>query len=619
MQPRLNSTRREQRGQPSVGESAAPSAVPLFFGNTGRPLFGWYHSAGQRTRPRHGVVICAPFGYEMMRTHRACRHLAQTLATSGVPAMRFDYDGTGDSAGSDHDLNRVDAWVASIGLAIEELKARSGVADVALVGIRFGALIAAEYARRHPVDSLVLMAPIVTGRAFVRELRATAAINTDRPLDPIDQGQEALGYHLSSATLADLQSIDLLKAAARPAAHALIIGREDLPGVEQPLVLALQQAGVAVTSSSTPVYGSMVQDHNTVVPLQLWDEIVQWIQRVPRQRHARSTSANSGKGMLARQAVFDGPDGAVRETFLSESGVFGIITRLAEDRSAQASTAWSVTPFRAVPPTILLLNIGTNHHVGSHRLYVTMAREGAALGYQVLRLDVSGIGDSAAGEVEAAGAVYSSRALDDVRRAMDVLERDHGARRFLLFGLCSGAYMAYHSAVVDPRVAGVVLVNLATFEWHPGDSLEMRQRKTFKSTQFYKRAMFDPDTWIRLVGGQVNARAVVGEIIRRLGARARSTWGRLRAQRAGTPRVNSVTENMRMLCRRGTDVLMVFGADEGGIDVMEEHLGGDASRMKKESLFRMAIIPDADHTFTGRTARTKLLELLDAHLRRPRT
>ena len=231
MQPTFDSTRLEQRAQPSVDESSAGSAIPLFFGTAGRPLFGWYHPAGQRTRPRHGVVICAPFGYEMMRTHRACRHLAQQLATSGVPALRFDYDGTGDSAGSDHDPGRVNAWLSSVGQAIEELKARGGVTDIALFGIRFGALLAAEYARRRPVDALVLMAPIVSGRALARELRAIEAMKTGRSSDNADVDQESLGYHLSSATLADLASIDLLKDTGRSAAHALIIGRQDLPSL----------------------------------------------------------------------------------------------------------------------------------------------------------------------------------------------------------------------------------------------------------------------------------------------------------------------------------------------------------------------------------------------------
>jgi hypothetical protein len=74
-----------------------------------------------------------------------------------------------------------------------------------------------------------------------------------------------------------------------------------------------------------------------------------------------------------------------------------------------------------------------------------------------------------------------------------------------------------------------------------------------------------------------------------------------------------------MLCRRGTRVLMVFDADDGGIDVMEAELGGGASRMKRESAFTLEIIEGADHTFTGRDARTTLVEVIANYLGQARS
>mgnify|MGYP006932803811 CR=1 FL=1 len=59
---------------------------------------------------------------------------------------------------------------------------------------------------------------------------------------------------------------------------------------------------------------------------------------------------------------------------------------------------------------------------------------------------------------------------------------------------------------------------------------------------------------------------------------------------------------------------MVFDAADGGIDVMEAALGGGASIMKREPLFQLAIVEDADHTFTGREARSALMDILSAYL-----
>jgi len=617
MQSTRNSTLRDERARPSVAESTTPPAVPLFFGTAGRPLFGWYHAAGQHARARIGVVVCAPFGYEMMCTYRACRHLAEALAASGVPAMRFDYDGTGDSSGSDYDPDRVNAWVGSIGLAIDELKTRSGVTDIVVFGLRFGALLAAEYARRHPVNALVLMAPITSGRTFVRELRALAVMNGGRATQGGDGELDTLGYHLSGETRTALARIDLLTLTESPAVEALVIGREDLPGAEQPFVLALERSGVLVSSSVTRDFANMVvAPHQATVPFELWDEVVRWVQQVPLQPNDSRTGFRAATSNAPAQlAIIDTPGGPVRETFVSDGTVFGVLCRPSE----HPSPAGTVVPLRAPLPTILLLNVGMNHHVGCHRLWVTASRAWAARGYQVLRLDSSGIGDSASRDMQAERALYSGQATDDVRRTMDVLENTQGAKRFLLCGLCAGAFMAYHTAVVDPRVVGVVMINVRAFEWHEGDTLDEYQRNTSKSTDFYRRAALQPQSWIRLASGNLHARVIAKKMLRRLRVRASGTWTRLWTARRGGAAGTTVLENMRTLCRRGTDVLMVFGSDEPGIDLMEEQLGSGASRMKREPSFRVTTIDQADHTFTGRAQRDELMATLDEYLQRRRS
>src|ERR1700754_2059370 len=45
-------------------------------------------------------------------------------------------------------------------------------------------------------------------------------------------------------------------------------------------------------------------------------------------------------------------------------------------------------------PVFVILNSGIIHRVGHHRMYVSLARMLARAGYQVLRFDLSGIGDS---------------------------------------------------------------------------------------------------------------------------------------------------------------------------------------------------------------------------------
>ena len=96
----------------------------------------------------------------------------------------------------------------------------------------------------------------------------------------------------------------------------------------------------------------------------------------------------------------------------------------------------------------LLINAGVLHRIGPHRLNVKIARSLAQGGVASLRFDLSGRGDSRA---TAGTNSYSEQAVHDLRAAMDFVQRNGGPRRFIVFGICSGAVNAFQIAVADPR------------------------------------------------------------------------------------------------------------------------------------------------------------------------
>jgi alpha-beta hydrolase superfamily lysophospholipase len=142
------------------------SGSPIVFQAASGACLGWFHAA--RGAPRRvAVVLCRPLGYEALCTYRTYTQLAQTLAAAGFDVLRFDYHGSGDSAGGDTDGQRVDAWLASIAAAVEQAKQLSGTNEVALFGMRFGATLAMEAAQRMGgIGSLMLWAPCPSGRAL---------------------------------------------------------------------------------------------------------------------------------------------------------------------------------------------------------------------------------------------------------------------------------------------------------------------------------------------------------------------------------------------------------------------------------------------------------------------
>jgi alpha/beta superfamily hydrolase len=138
------------------------------FGQDDR-LFGSYIPESGSAAPRAVVVLCYPFGQEYMRAHKAFRQVAVLLSRKGLPVLRFDYSGTGDSAGDGTETTLED-WVADVGAAIEEARRRSGATQVRLGGLRLGATLAALAARdRAEVERLVLWDPVVNGAGFLRD------------------------------------------------------------------------------------------------------------------------------------------------------------------------------------------------------------------------------------------------------------------------------------------------------------------------------------------------------------------------------------------------------------------------------------------------------------------
>ena len=162
---------------------------PFFFGTADRALYGAYHPPVGRVSDGLGAVLCYPTGVEYMRAHRAFRQLTTLLTRAGVHVLRFDYYGTGDSAGRSDEAT-IGQWRQDVGSAVQELKDMTGLSRVTVVGLRMGAAVAAQAVlERDDVDHLVLWDPIVRGERYLQELR-------DEPADTwFPSGTDRIGVH----------------------------------------------------------------------------------------------------------------------------------------------------------------------------------------------------------------------------------------------------------------------------------------------------------------------------------------------------------------------------------------------------------------------------------------
>ncbi|TFY97661.1 alpha/beta fold hydrolase [Ramlibacter humi] len=567
----------------------APAAHPIVFDAAGAWCRGWYHPPAGAARGL-AVVMCPPIGYEAICSYPTYHQLARAFAAQGFPVLRFDYHGTADSAGDDHEPSRVEAWRQSTVAAVEQVREHSGASQIALFGLRVGGTLAIDVAARiGGVDSLLLWAPCPTGKSFLRELRAGGATEEEGHL-------LAFGYPYSTQTVKDLQALDATRPQIRPAKRALVIGRDDLR-VESPLPVALRKAGVDTHHDTWPGYQAMVgEPREGVLSPQTLALLTQWL------LHSRAAGTQAETPAPAAAQNSARVTGEVQETVLMMGPAGALCGVLAEPADGAA-------PHRRGRTGVLLLNVGGNYRIGPHRFYVSAARAMAAAGYRVLRLDVAGIGDSPPVDGQPWANLYQRESAADVRAAMDALAA-RGCREFVLMGICSGSYLAFQAALVDTRVDGLVLMNSRLLEWtpgQPGDTWQNSMQQYAKSTAWYRQALFRPETWKRLLAGEVNVRLIAGRFL---------SLGAARAQRLlslDSEHEESLQRKMKKLCRRGTDVLMLVSDADDGRDYVEFHFGPEGRRVRANN-FRMAYVPEADHTFSRPGNQEYVLSELLRHL-----
>jgi len=565
---------------------------PVEFGG----CFGWLHPAvGSR-----GVVLCNSFGYEQLSVHRVWRGLADQFAAAGLPALRFDWHGSGDSVGDYTDPERVQAWLESVRGAVARLRAETGVSEVALVGLRLGATLAALIAEElGDVEALALLAPVVSGKAYVREMRALSAFGRSSAAPPAgsDDGEmEAAGFVMSASTLAEVRQIDLMATVQHaPARRVLLMHRPDAP-TDARLAARLGELGAETQETSIEGYSGFVCDSEfSQPPRAAFDLLVEWV----------------GRGAKKQEIPFDPPCSKPVRMRLA-----GAVEEPVELAGRARLIATACTP--TVPPTggtgendrpaLIFLNTGWYVRAGANRMAVTMARRCAARGFTSLRLDLAGVGDSDDAP-EGDSVVYNLKSCTDVSVAIDWLAA-RGHRRVVLFGICSGAYLSFQAAYRDPRIVGQILVNADHFEWTERDTIKMSQRTVGRGARqligIGLRAIFDLGKLRRILSGDPVA---VG-LARAASQRSVQALRRRLGAAADTP----AARHMREMLNRHVKTLLVFSTLDMGLAECRHQFGPEFDLVGKSEYLQLEIIDDASHTLAERRSRAALTVLLDKFL-----
>ncbi|HEY3802672.1 MAG TPA: alpha/beta hydrolase [Kofleriaceae bacterium] len=245
----------------------------------GHRLLGSLHAA---PRARDAALLCNPFGEEAARSHRTLRVLATQLERIGISAMRFDYGATGDSRGDGASAS-IAGWLADVATAAEHLRRETGARRLVIVGLRFGATLAALASTALAPHRLVLWDPVIDGRAYLAELAAQHGAYMREELGPAWHDRrvpgtptEALGTPISAAFAAELAAIDL--ASTPIAGRCTVVTTKPAPGTER-LRAHLARSAQWVELSDTTTWNSDAALNAMVVPMSIVQAIVARIEQ----------------------------------------------------------------------------------------------------------------------------------------------------------------------------------------------------------------------------------------------------------------------------------------------------------------------------------------------------
>jgi pimeloyl-ACP methyl ester carboxylesterase len=374
-------------------------------------LFGWLHVPAASNGD--GAVLIPPIGIEAAHADRFIRLLARRLCARGLSVLRFHLQGSGDSFGT---VRGWTDWCTNAVDAVEALRQRTNVAHPTLVGAHMGALLALHAAAHTEINNLVLIEPCWSGRDFLRKVRLRQKLEETIHRRPRVQGVEAGGFAFPEQLCADLEAL------------------QAQPPRDQRRVLVIEGKARELLTREV---------HEARMPEALLHEVADWVTARPKPSAEPRSTFRTAK-----------TSPAVPRPRPAEEPL-----RVGDGRRLFGIRTDPVAPTDL--PAIVLPNAGCLNHEGPHRRFVEWTRRWATLGHTCLRLDLGGLGESAAREGCGENIMYPEEAVDDLQSGLDVLRQ----RRIVLLGLCSGAVIAFQAALRDPRVVALWMLNADCFDF----------------------------------------------------------------------------------------------------------------------------------------------------------
>ncbi len=559
--------------------SALPEPRPLYLEDA---VFATLHMHSAELARDTAVVICPPFGWQEVCSYRALRVWAEQLAASGYATLRITLPSTGDSGGAPRDPGRLDAWCSALAEGCRWLGAHTSARTVAVIGLGMGGLIACKAAAEGArIDELVLWATPARGRTLVRELNATSRMEAAQYFpegsqpELLSEGElEVSGFLLSAETVDALSTLEVkaLSFAGGSVTRALLLDRDGL-SIDRALQDRMTEDGVSFTVAPGPGYGAMsTHPQQNEAPVEVFARTAAWLDERSRPAPPGRAAARKLAPAASERTRIEWEGGALIERPISielPSGrLAGVLSEPLEKRSSGVCA--------------LLLNAGRIRRIGPGRMWVEAARRWALLGLPTLRLDLEGIGD-ASGEFNphpSDGDLYVPALTAQAAGAVQAADELGLGDRFVLGGLCSGAFWSFHVALDDPRVVAAYLLNSRALFWD----------ESVQPARDFRRALLHPSKLRRLL---VQPRWRYVAFARWLLATPARLTAKVLAWARGSRSSDRVEVALDRLESMGAHVLLLFSDREPLYEDLRD--AGYLSRLERWPNVTLELVDGHDH------------------------
>ena len=420
---------------------------------TGFMAASWYASTSMSRSSGTAVVIIPGVAMEDRIMSVGITPLAERLADCGIPTLVAHLEGTSNSCSDLQIPGVASAWQTDVSAAVQHVRGR-GFDRIVLIGVRLGGLLGLQELAVGEIDALVMWAPVLNGRRFVREAILLAHSSTSATGDALESECILVGtFVVHRSNLDFIKSMSADHIAISGQRNVLVI--DDASRIDSDSLTCLAAAGLAVEIGpgiETAQWLYSISDRSRT-PQHDIEFVANWIQRL---RADGSVTAPETTSEMLNIIEFEHAGTRIRERIVAfgTGDTMGIFCDSVAQPSSQ--TAWTII---------------TSPQPGHS--FVQFARNEAASGRSSLRFDFTSHGLSRRQPGQTWGELYGVQAEREILAAKDWL-LENGATGTAVLGFCASG-MSTIFAGPSKGLISIVAINAPLFipgkSWRTGDGV----------------------------------------------------------------------------------------------------------------------------------------------------